>query len=176
MCASLLYVTLSAFFFVWRANAFYWGSYYGNRVSGSGYGGTGNTTLLCNASIGDANASGLITYPVAYPNEFSREWSNGTIINDPSNVPDPSWAISVSASNSTVQTSLWYDTAGQNYSDDAALKYDVCSIIITSLPLNTVELGQNDPGNCSSIMSKGEHASYLYRGSPSALTRFPCCL
>jgi hypothetical protein len=88
----------------------------------------------CNKTTESANASGIFTYSVPYEN------STANVI-----IPDPSWALTVDEYSDDLRTSLWYSTAGQNYSNDLALGYDVCAYSITDVSLNTVELGQDDP-------------------------------
>ena len=97
---------------------------------------------LCNSAIDKANASGVLTYQVDYLDP--RPKSGGGFI------PDPSWAVTVDGG----QRTWWYDTAGQNYSNDLYIGYDVCAYIVYRLPLNTVELGQDDPGDCSTVLSQ----------------------
>lgn len=97
--------------------------------------------LLCNTSIGNANGSGVFTFPVEYPTK------------DNTVMPDPSWAITVTLRpNEKTRTSLWYDTAGESYDDDLDINYDVCAFIISDIPRNTYLLGQEDPGDCSSML------------------------
>ncbi|KAI5360599.1 hypothetical protein Slin14017_G087740 [Septoria linicola] len=84
------------------------------------------------------------------------------------NVPDPSWAITVAAIGANVQTSLWYDTAGQNYSDDLGILYDVCTFRFGNLPENTLRLAQDDDGRCGSTLSNECQAELRKRASNSA--------
>lgn len=94
---------------------------------------------LCNTSISNANASGIVT--------FNPRWPIGTA--------DPSWAITITGGNGKeLKRQFWYDTAGENYADDLALKTDVCAFAEFYLPLNAHRLGQHDPGNCSSVFTK----------------------
>lgn len=102
-------------------------------------GSTGSETSLCNWTLAAANASGI--FPIEGPFMLN------------SNAQDPYWSLAVDQSNDTTWTSIWYNTHGQNYSDDLALNYDVCAFVISGLPANTVRLGQNDPGDCSSTLS-----------------------
>ena len=107
----------------------------------------GEGTLLCNATISEANASHVRTFNVSYPR------ADGSGSSQFSDVPDPGWAITVDQSSNATQTSFWFDTAGQNYSDDLSLRYDVCTFGIDNLPMNTIQLAQDDHGDCSSTFS-----------------------
>lgn len=119
---------------------------------------------FCNTTVGSANASGIFTCAVDYP--LPGVQHEGQVI---INIPDPSWAYTVNVQNNTVQAAVWYDTAGQNYSDDLSLGYDVCSILITGgLPINTIELGQNDPGDCSAMLSNDCRTALLEKTAASA--------
>lgn len=109
----------------------------------------GNETLSCNSTINNANASGIFPFSVDYPRGDVTPQEDAVI----QNVPDPAWAMTVDQYQDTTQKTLWFDTAGQNYSDDLALEYDVCAFILTNLPENTVEPGQDDSGDCSSMLS-----------------------
>lgn len=115
-----------------------------------------NAVLLCNSTASSANASGIYPFIPGYP------------VTDAS---EPAWAITVATgSNNTMQTSLWYDTAGQNYSDDLSLDYDVCAFPIFNLPDNANRLGQSDSGtNCSGTISEPCRTALLTRSQDSAL-------
>jgi hypothetical protein len=76
--------------------------------------------------------------------------------------------MTVDDDNDSPQTNLWYSTGGQNYSDDLALGYDVCAYYIGNLPLSTVELGQDDPGDCSTTFSDHCRTAILDRAAESA--------
>ena len=129
--------------------------------------GFGNETLLCNSTIAQANASGVFTFPVQFP--IASATNTTTAGEAVQYVPDPSWALTVDVANdSTVQSTLWYDTAGQNYSDDVGIGYDACAFVIYSLPQNTIRLGQNDPGDCSGMLSDPCRKTILSRASESA--------
>ncbi|USW55199.1 hypothetical protein Slin15195_G085180 [Septoria linicola] len=106
---------------------------------------------LCNSTISSANASEIVTFPVDWP--LPRNTSVASQGSRVVNVPDPSWAITVAAIGANVQTSLWYDTAGQNYSDDLGILYDVCTVRFGNLPENTLRLAQDDDGRCGSTLS-----------------------
>lgn len=54
------------------------------------------------------------------------------------------------SSNATTKLEIWYDSGGANYSDDLALGYDVCSIILPDITNNTLLRGQSDNGTCLS--------------------------
>jgi hypothetical protein len=117
---------------------------------------------LCNTSISNANASGVFTFPVEYPLQNENQTSHMSI-------PDPSWAITVTGGNGKeVNRELWYDTAGQNYADDLAINYDVCTFILSNLPTNTLRLGQNDLGNCSTMFTQRCIDKLTYMASVSA--------
>ena len=103
---------------------------------------------VCNATINQANASGIFPFAVDYPT--AQNLSAGDMTQY---VPDPSWALTVSSANGSTEKQIWYDTAGQNYSNDLALEYDVCTFFVTGLTQNTLELGQDDPGDCTSTFS-----------------------
>lgn len=118
---------------------------------------------LCNKTIDNANASGVFTYHVDYENVENVE--NGT---GPIWIPDPSWAITVNQRDKELEQGIWYSTGGQNYSNDLAIGYDVCTYSISNLPLNTIELGQDDPGDCSIIFSSQCREAILDGTSQSA--------
>jgi hypothetical protein len=104
----------------------------------------------CQNAIVDANASGIYTFGVDYPLPQSQQSGQATQF-----IPDPSWAVTVSGGNGEdIERNLWYSPAGQNYADDLGLSYDVCAFVISSLPTNTLRLGQNDPGNCSHMLTE----------------------
>lgn len=69
--------------------------------------------------------------------------------------PDPSWAITVSGGDTEqIQTNIWYDTAGQNYSDDIGINYDVCAYALSRFPRDTVQLAQDDDsGSCGGVFT-----------------------
>jgi hypothetical protein len=70
-------------------------------------------------------------------------------------IPDPSWAVTVTGGNGEpISKKLWYDSTGLNYTDALGLGFDMCALVINPLPLNTVQLGQSDSGNCSSMFSQ----------------------
>lgn len=115
-----------------------------------------NYSDLCNSSISNANASGILTIPNAYA-PWSEDGRN------------PSWAVTVSGGNGEeVNRNLWYDTAGENYADDMALRYDVCTIVFADLHTNAYLLGQNDSGNCSSMITDRCKESVSHMASISA--------
>jgi hypothetical protein len=120
-------------------------------------------TLSCNSTIDKANASGIETFSVDYP--IDQNYKAGEAIKF---VPNPSWAVTVDEISGETQRTIWYNTAGQNYSDDLGLNYDVCAYVISGLPKNTIELGQNDPGDCSSMLSAACREDILTRLSESA--------
>ena len=125
-----------------------------------------NTSVgLCNKTIDNANASGIFTYHVNYMN---REYDFNKSV--PYSIPDPSWPFTVSQQDDELEQIIWSSTGGQNYSNDLALGYDVCAYDIGSgLPLNTIELGQDDPGDCSIMLSPQCRAAILDRTAQSAL-------
>jgi len=67
-------------------------------------------------------------------------------------VPNATWAISLSSGipfNTTVQSILWYNTGGQDYSDSLSLGYDVCAIYLGLGALKNTNLrSQYDNGSC----------------------------
>lgn len=108
------------------------------------------TVGQCYRPIDSANASGIFAYSVDYPLPQSEQ--SGQITRY---IPDPSWAVTVNGGNGKdVQRRLWYSPAGQDYADDLSIEYDVCAFIFSSLPTNTLRLGQNDSGNCSSMLTQ----------------------
>lgn len=116
-----------------------------------------NYSSLCNSSISNANASGLLTIPTVY-----APWSEDQRMY-------PSWAVTVSGGNGKeVNRNLWYDTAGENYADDMALRYDVCTIVFADLHTNAYHLGQKDSGNCSSMITDRCMESVSHMASISA--------
>jgi hypothetical protein len=115
------------------------------------------TNRLCNSSITVANASGIITYDPTDP------YRSG-------DAPAHSWAITISGGNGqAIQREFWYDTAGQNYADDVGLDMDVCAFPNFYLPLNADRLGQDDPGNCSTVFSQRCIDAVTSMASQSAL-------
>ncbi|GAB7329755.1 hypothetical protein MBLNU13_g01480t2 [Cladosporium sp. NU13] len=65
--------------------------------------------------------------------------------------PNATWAVTLSAGspvNTTVQTMLWYNTGGQDYSDSLNFGYDVCAIDFGLGALNNTKLrSQYDDGS-----------------------------
>jgi hypothetical protein len=115
---------------------------------------------LCNSSISDANASGIITHG-------HRDLYN---TGDRLGAPDHSWAITVTGGNGVeLERRFWYDTAGQNYADDVGIDTDVCAFHNFHLPLNAHRLGRDDPGNCSTVFSQRCIDSVASMASQSAL-------
>lgn len=97
---------------------------------------------LCNSSISNANASGILTIPTSFAPESENETRY------------PSWAVTVHGGNGNkVNRNLWYDTAGENYADDLTIDYDVCTFIIADLSTNAYRLGQQDSENCSTMIT-----------------------
>jgi hypothetical protein len=121
----------------------------------------------CNSTIQAANASGIETFHVDWP--LADAFENTSAGQPIQYVPDPSWAYTVNERSGRVESTIWYDTAGQNYSDDMSLEYDVCAFILSDLPKNTIRLGQDDPGDCSSVLSSSCREEILDRMSASAL-------
>ena len=116
--------------------------------------------------ISSFNASGVVTFEVDYPlPQVSSK--DGEVIH---NVPNPSWAYTVNATGDTFIQDFWYSPNGQNYSNDLAIGYDACAyIMVGGIPINTIELGQNDPGNCSSMLSWDCRNALMTRAAASAL-------
>jgi hypothetical protein len=118
------------------------------------------TNRLCNSSILDANASGIITHE--HGDLYDTAYRSG--------VPDHSWAVTITGgSGQALERQFWYDTAGQNYGDDVGIDTDVCAIPNFHLPLNAHRLGQDDPGNCSTVFSQHCIDSVTSMASESAL-------
>ena len=117
----------------------------------------------CNWSILDANASGIFTFVVEDPPA-----DTGTQIS----IPNPSWAMTVTSPGEGhyANTSLWYDRAGQDYTDDVKLGYDVCAINIDGFPLNTLELARHDKGDCYNTFSTGCIEALLTNAADAAKT------
>ncbi|KAK4495570.1 hypothetical protein PRZ48_012838 [Zasmidium cellare] len=118
-----------------------------------------SAVLVCNATASSANASGIYPFSPSFPAQNSTT----------DEIPDPAWAITVATGNNSIQQSLWYDTARQNYSDDLALAYDVCAFPILNLPDNTNRLAQGDNGNCSQALSDACRDVLQTRAEDSAL-------
>jgi len=93
----------------------------------------------------DADASNTRTLNVSSPANAEGSFEA---------VPYPAWATTVDHPANATQTSIWYDVAGQNYSDDLSLRYDVCSAIYKWLTVSTVRLAQDDPRDCSSTLEE----------------------
>ena len=116
--------------------------------------------LLCNGSISEANASGIVTH---------NSWDVSNTFNG-FGAPDHSWAITVTGGNGQeLNRRFWYDTAGVDYADDVGIGTDVCAIANFDLPLNAHRLGQNDPGDCSTVFSQRCIESVTSIASESAL-------
>lgn len=101
---------------------------------------------LCGQPITDANASGIVSFPLDYQNPSSQQ-------DLPAN--EPSWVITVTADQNakSVSKSFWYDPAGRNYSSMPELSYDACALIISRFPENSVRLAQGDSGDCTSVFT-----------------------
>lgn len=118
---------------------------------------------LCNSSISSANASGIYSFPVEIARADQDSYTN-------ERVPDPSWAITVTGGNGeSIERRYWYSTAGQDYADDIDINYDVCALIWSRLPINTIRLGQSDSGNCSTVFSERCIDGLTSKASSSAL-------
>ncbi|KAM0706368.1 hypothetical protein Q7P35_005694 [Cladosporium inversicolor] len=98
-------------------------------------------------------------------------------------VPNATWAISLSAGipfNTTVQSILWYNTGGLDYSDSLSLGFDVCAIYLgLGASKNTNLRSQHDDGSCLAILDasciealqrQAEEAAMQLVGSPSFLS------
>jgi hypothetical protein len=115
---------------------------------------------LCNSSISDANASGIIIHDPA------TDWQTG----GRSGTPEHSWAVTITGGNGQkIERQFWYDTAGVNYADDVGMDQDVCAFPNFYLPLNAHRLGQYDPGNCSTVFTPRCIDSVTSAASESAL-------
>lgn len=120
-------------------------------------------SLLCNSSISSANASGIYSFPVGIPRADQDFLTS-------ERVPNPSWAITVTGGNGeSIERRYWYSTAGQDYADDIDINYDVCALIWSRLPINTIRLGQSDSGNCSTVLSERCIDGLTSKASSSAL-------
>jgi hypothetical protein len=105
---------------------------------------TASNYYLCNGSISDANASGIVTHN-------SRDYQNTGQFG----APDHSWAITVTGGNGQeLERRFWYDTAGVNYADDVGTDTDVCAFPNFYMPLNAHRLGRDDPGDCSTVLTQ----------------------
>ena len=121
---------------------------------------TASTYFLCNGSISEANASGIVTH----------SWQDIKNTGYWSGAPDHSWAITVTGGNGQeLERRFWYDTAGVNYADDVGIDTDVCAFPNFYLPLNANRLGQDDPGDCSTVFSQRCIDSVTAMASESAL-------
>lgn len=111
---------------------------------------TALSNRLCNASISDANASAIITHTQGQ-GRIGEDLNTGGGLG----APDHSWAVTVTGGNGQeLERRFWYDTAGVNYADDVGIDTDVCAFPNFYLPLNAHRLGQDDPGNCSTVFSQ----------------------
>ena len=111
---------------------------------------TALSNRLCNASISDANASAIITHTRGQ-GRIGEDLNTGGGLG----APDHSWAVTVTGGNGQeLERRFWYDTAGVNYADDVGIDTDVCAFPNFYLPLNAHRLGQDDPGNCSTVFSQ----------------------
>jgi hypothetical protein len=121
---------------------------------------TAPTYFLCNGSISDANASGIVTHS-------SRDVQN---TGNGYGAPDHSWAITVTGGNGQeLERRFWYDTAGVDYADDVGIDTDVCAFPHFYMPLNAHRLGQDDPGDCSTVFSQRCIDSVTAMAAESAL-------
>lgn len=108
------------------------------------------TNRLCNGSISDANASAIITHTQGQ-GRIGEDLNTGERLG----APNHSWAVTVTGGNGqALERRFWYDTAGVNYADDVGIDTDVCAFPNFYMPLNAHRLGQDDPGNCSTIFSQ----------------------
>jgi hypothetical protein len=111
---------------------------------------TALTNRLCNSSISAANASGIITHTQGQ-GRIGEDLNPGGGLG----APDHSWAVTVTGGNGQeLERRFWYDTAGVNYADDVGIDTDVCAFPNFHMPLNAHRLGQDDPGNCSTVFSQ----------------------
>lgn len=101
----------------------------------------------CKYRLSDYNASGIITWEVSSP----INTGNG----DFHSTPPFSLAktISWNATDDTASSALWFDTAGLNFSNDVSLEMDACAWMLSPVTENMVRLAQNDPGDCSAVVS-----------------------
>ena len=117
---------------------------------------TASTYFLCNGSISEANASGIVTH----------SWQDIKNTGYWSGAPDHSWAITVTGGNGQeLERRFWYDTAGVNYADDVGIDTDVCAFPNFYLPLNANRLGQDDPGERLDLVPAAV-AALQVRGGP----------
>lgn len=108
------------------------------------------TNPLCNGSISDANASAIVTHGEG---RGLIGWDLNTAHR--AGAPDHSWAVTVTGGNGQeLDRIFWYDTAGVNYADNVGIATDVCAFPNFDMPLNAHRLGQDDPGNCSTVLSQ----------------------
>ena len=108
------------------------------------------TNSLCNGSISDANASAIVTHGEG---RGLIGWDLNTARG--AGAPDHSWAVTVTGGNGKeLDRTFWYDTAGVNYADNMGIATDVCAFPNFDMPLNAHRLGQDDPGNCSTVLSQ----------------------
>jgi hypothetical protein len=93
--------------------------------------GPNSSTAYCNRYLTNANATGVFSFAVDFPLNSSYPTESLDL-----HVRDPSWAVTVNsdASGGSISRDLWYSTAGQNYSNDLQLNYDVCAYTISLLP------------------------------------------
>jgi hypothetical protein len=76
------------------------------------------TYFLCNGSISEANASGIVTHNPRQVQNTGNQYG----------APDHSWAITVTGGNGQeLERRFWYDTAGVDYADDVGIDTDVCA-------------------------------------------------
>lgn len=108
------------------------------------------TNPLCNGSISDANASAIVTHGEG---RGLIGWDLNTARR--AGAPDHSWAVTVTGGKGQeLDRIFWYDTAGVNYADNVGIATDVCAFPNFDMPLNAHRLGQDDPGNCSTVLSQ----------------------
>jgi hypothetical protein len=132
----------------------------GTSTNNSSSEATAPTYFLCNGSISEANASGIVTHN-------SRQVQN---TGSRHGAPDHSWAITVTGGNGQeLERRFWYDTAGVNYADDVGIDTDVCAFPNFYMPLNAHQLGQDDPGDCSTVLSQHCIDSVTAMAAESAL-------
>lgn len=86
---------------------------------------TAPTYFLCNGSISEANASGIVTHNSR--DVQKQNTGNGY------GAPNHSWAITVTGgSGQELERRFWYDTAGVDYADDVGIDTDVCAFPIST--------------------------------------------
>ena len=113
---------------------------------------------LCNSTYADkVNGSGIVDFS---PGIRSAQKPNGDFsINQAADwtVPNASWLVTVQQPEGLSSAgigSFWYNTGGIDYWNDEKTLFDACAFVFLGpFPTNTIDLSQDDPGDCSNMLT-----------------------